>query len=421
MASRIASAAAKPPSTGCPVEHHGFEPYSMEAPFTAYARLRSEAPVHFDERIDHWVVSRYADVKAVLEDWRTYSSENAQLPVRPLGPDAKEVLSRGGFTAYSGLSARVPPDHTRIRKAVTKAFTPRRYRVLEPRIRADVDAMLDVMVTRGARADVVADLARDLPAITLLNLLGVNGEMIPTVKQWALSRSLITWGDLSDAEQVTHAHNLVAYWKFCEELVSERHAAPGDDLISDLVRLQEQGDELSDHEIASFCWSMLFAGHETTTTLISNTLHELLRHPDQWNLLLTDPSRIPAAIDEVLRFSPSIVGWRRKSLQNGIVGGVEIPSGSNILLLLGSANRDEEVFREPETFDVTRENSRSHLSFGFGIHYCLGSLLAKQQTRIVVEAFIAKLPELRLTDGAIKFWDNISFRTPQSVPVEWDH
>jgi cytochrome P450 len=428
MASAVHQEAAEgsPPPSGCPVDHGpadhwGYQPFDLTSPFASYARLRAEAPVCYDDRIGYWVVSRHDDVKAVFEDWQSYSSENAQRPVRPLGPPAREVLREGGFTAYSGLSARVPPEHTRIRKTVTRAFTPRRYRVLEPAIRANVASMLAAMVRKGPPGDLVADLAWDLPTITMLTLLGVGAERIPAVKEWARSRSLVTWGDLTDEEQAMHARNLVDYWKFCESLVAERHVRPGDDLVSDLVRFQDDGTEITDHEIASFCWSMLFAGHETTTTLISNTLRELLAHPEQWAKLVANRSLIPHAVDEVLRFSPSIVAWRRKALRTTEVNGVPIPGGAEILLLMGAANRDEAAFADPERFDIERADARNHLSFGFGIHYCLGSQLAKQQVRVVLEEVTAALPSLRLApDAEIRFGTNISFRTPAAVPVEWD-
>ncbi len=409
----------------CPVDHHGFDPFDLQDPFPAYKELRTEEPVMFDERIGYWVVTRYDDVKAVFADWETFSSENAQAPIRPTGPPAKAVLDEGGFTAYSGLSARVPPEHTRIRKVATKAFTPRRYRVLEPMIRDNVNLAIDSMTTRmdaGTPADLVADLAWDLPTITILTLLGVPTEKIAQVKEWAMSRAAMTWGDLTDEEQVPHAHNLVKYWAFCQSLVTAAHESAGDDLVGDLVRLQAEGAEISDHEIASFCYSLLFAGHETTTTLISNTLRLLLEHPEQWARLAAAPEAIPAAIDEVLRFSPSIVAWRRKALSDTLVGGVAIPAGSQLLLVMGSANRDADVFTDPDLFDISRPDARNHLSFGFGIHYCIGNLLAKLQTRVALEEITRRLPRLRLRPGQdIEFGHNLSFRTPSAVLVELEN
>lgn len=413
----------------CPVDHgmlgaeshYGYEPFDMTDPFPAYARLREHAPVHFDERTGYWVVTRYADVKAVFDDWETFSSENAQAPVRPRGPEATRIMSEGGFTAYSGLSARVPPEHTRIRAIAQRAFTPRRFKLLEPTIRDNTRAALDAMLSAPhGSGDFLTDVAYDIPTITILTLLGVDPAMVPTYKRWSDSRAAMTWGDLSDDEQVPHARNLVEYWQECIQLVIRAHRDGGDSLVADLVRAQDEGAEISDHEIASLCYSLLFAGHETTTTLIANSARVLLSHRQQWERLLADQALIPGAIDEVLRYSGSIVAWRRRALRDAEIGGVAVPKGADILLVMGSANRDADVFENPDEFDITRPDARSHLSFGYGIHYCLGNQLAKLQARIVLEETIARAPGLRLVDGAeIAFGENLSFRAPTSVPVTW--
>ena len=407
--------------SGCPV-HHGYQPFEQDDPFPSYAELRAEEPVMYDERIDCWVVTRYDDIKAVFEDWETFSSENAQAPVRERGPEAKRIMEEGGFTAYSGLSARIPPDHTRIRKVVAKAFTPRRYKLLEPDIRANVGRLLETMLSRESRrGDLVRDLAYDVPTITILTLIGADVTEIDKYKRWSDSRGAMTWGDLSDEEQVPHAHNLVEYWQKCQRLVAEGHDTHPDSLVGDLVRMQDAGDPISDHEIASICYSLLFAGHETTTTLISNALRVLLGHPEQWQQVVADPTRIAAAVDEVLRYSPSIVGWRRRAKKAASVGGIEVPEGANLLLLMGSANRDESRFEEPDRFDISRPNAREHLAFGFGIHYCLGNLLAKLQAKVTLEEVARITPGLRLAEDAeITFGDNLSFRAPVSVPVTWE-
>lgn len=407
-------------SPGCPVDHHGFEPFDMNDPFSAYADLRREEPVMFDERIGYYVVSRYDDVKATFDDWQSFSSENAQSPVRAMGVPAKKVMDDGGFTTYSGLSARIPPEHTRIRGVASKAFTPRRYKVLEPLIRSNVVQQIDAMIARGQPGDILADIAHDLPTITILTLLGVDTEMIPKVKEWSNSRAAMTWGDLTDDEQVPHAHNLVAYWKFCQQRVIASKENPADDLVNDLVVLQAAGEPISDHEIASFLYSLLFAGHETTTTLISNAIRVLLSHPAAYDSIVADPRKIPGAIDEILRFSGSIVAWRRKATRDTEIGGVAIPEGSGVLLLMGSANRDDQVFPAPDSFDIGRNNARSHLSFGYGIHFCLGNLLAKLQAKVALEEITRLLPTLQMSVGAeIQFGQNLSFRVPNSVPVVW--
>lgn len=419
-----------PETAGCPfghgaeapAGHHGYDPFQMKDPFPAYAELRKEQPVMFDERVGYYVVSRYDDIKAVFDDWETYSSENAQAPVRKRGPQATQIMEEGGFTAYSGLSARRPPEHTRIRAVAQKAFTPRRYKALEPFIRQNVVDQLEAMLARGERrGELVRDLAYSVPTVTILTLIGADVSQVDTFKRWSDSRAAMTWGDLSDEEQIPHAHNLVEYWQECLRLVRVAHEEGGNNLTADLVRAQEDGAEISDHEIASLLYSLLFAGHETTTTLIANSLRVLLGRPEQWQQLVEEPKRIPAAIDEVLRFSGSIVGWRRKALKDAEVGGVRIPEGGELLLLMGSANRDAARFEDGEQFDISRGNAREHLSFGFGIHYCLGNILAKIQTKIALEEVARLVPNLKLESPEdIGFRENLSFRVPETVPVSWE-
>lgn len=416
-------------TSGCPfghtsesTSHHGYQPFDMHNPFPAYKELRQEEPVMFDERIGYWVVTKYDDIKATFDDWETFSSENAQAPVRKRGPQATQIMTDGGFTAYSGLSARIPPEHTRIRAIAQKAFTPRRYKALEPDIRAMVIDRVGKMLANDQHVgDMVSDLAYDIPTITILTLIGADISMVDTYKRWSDSRAAMTWGDLSDEEQIPHAHNLVEYWQECQRMVADAHAHGGDNLTADLVRAQQEGQEITDHEIASLLYSLLFAGHETTTTLISNCFRVLLDHPEQWQAILENPKLIPAAVDEVLRYSGSIVGWRRKALKDTEIGGVAIKEGDGVLLLMGSANRDEARFENGEDFDISRANAREHLSFGFGIHYCLGNMLAKLQAKICLEEVTKLVPSLHLVaDEAIGFRENLSFRVPTSVPVAWN-
>ncbi|GAA3684715.1 cytochrome P450 [Arthrobacter ginkgonis] len=394
----------------------------MKDPFPAYAELRAEQPVMFDERTGYYVVSRYDDIKAVFDDWETFSSENAQAPVRERGPQAKRIMEEGGFTAYSGLSARRPPEHTRIRAVAQKAFTPRRYKVLEPFIRQNIVDQIERMLARPERrGDLFRDLAYDVPTITILTLIGADTGMVDTYKRWSDSRAAMTWGNLSDEEQIPHAHNLVEYWQECQRLVAHAKEHGGDNLTADMVKAQAEGAEISDHEIASLLYSLLFAGHETTTTLISNTFRVLLADQAQWQRVVEDEKLVNGTIDEVLRYSGSIVAWRRKALKDTEVAGVPIPDGAGLLLLMGAANRDDTQFEDPEAFDITRPNAREHLSFGYGIHYCLGNQLARLQARIALQEIAGRAPGLRLADPeSITFRENISFRVPESVPVTWE-
>ena len=186
------------------------------------------------------------------------------------------------------------------------------------------------------------------------------------------------------------------------------------------MRLQGEGAEISDEEIAGVVYSALFAGHETTTTVMANGVRELLLHRENWEALVADPARIPAAVEEVLRYSPSIVAWRRKALADAEIGGVRIAKGANILLVMGSANRDDAVFADAHRFDIGRKDARSHLSFGYGIHFCVGSQLAKLEFAVALEELTRRLPGLRLTPGqSFEFVRNSSFRVPTGLLVEW--
>jgi cytochrome P450 len=396
-----------------------FDPFDMQDPFAFYEWARAEHPVFYSPDIGYHVVTRYADIKAVFDNWQVFASDNAQAPVRPMCAEGKEIMRQGGFTAYSGLSARVPPDHTRIRKIAQTCFGPRRFKAIEPQIRQIVNTAIDAFVTKGD-ADFFSEFAYDVPALVLFKLVGVPDTDVPKVKSWAMSRALLTWANLTDEEQLPHARNMVDYWNYCQALVKARYETPSDDLPGDLVRLKQEGAEISDAEIAGLLYSVLFAGHETTTTLMANGVRELLTYRENWEALVADPSLIPGAVEESLRFSPSIVAWRRRATQDAEIGGVPIPANSNILLIMGSANRDDSVFSEPDRFDIRRTNARNHLSFGYGIHFCLGQQLAKLEFGIALEELTRRLPEMRLKQGQkFDFVPNISFRVPTALQVEW--
>lgn len=397
-----------------------FDPFDLTDPFSFYKYARAKAPVFYSEALDYWVVARHADIKAVFENWQAMSSENAQAPIRPMGEPGRAVMKAGGFTAYSGLSARVPPEHTRIRKVAQSCFGPRRFRSIEPQIYEIVNRQIDRFADLG-RVDFFREFAYDVPAYVLFRLVGVPESDVPKVKAWAVSRAVLTWGNLSDEEQVPHAHNMVEYWAYCRGLVAAARESPGDNLPGDMVRMQREGAEITDDEIAGVLYSVLFAGHETTTTLITNAMREVLLFRDRWEDLKANPDKWTAATEEFLRYTPSIVAWRRRALQDVEIGGVAIPKGANILLLLGSANRDETVFDNADTLDINRANARNHLSFGYGIHFCLGQQLSKLEFGIAMRELARRLPSLRLVPGQdFGFARNTSFRVPTALHVEWD-
>jgi cytochrome P450 len=409
---------------GCPAHSQvadAFDPFDIADPFDFYARARAEAPVFFSEQLGYWVVSRYEDIQAIFKDPKTFSSENTQAPYKPRPPEVQRVLDDGDFRAYSGLSARQPPEHTRLRGFINKAFTPRRVAALEPEIRELVVSMIDRFALRG-HADLVPVLTRDLPAFVIFRLLGIPDEDAPKVKEWAASRVVLNFGDRPLQEQLHHAENLVLYWRYCLKLIEARFEEPRDDLPTDLVRIYESGDKsISIDEMAGLVYGQLTAGQETTASLLAEGLKTLLSQRERWEELCADPSLIPTAVEELLRLSTPVFAWKRTAKRPARIGTVDIPEGANVLLLLGSANRDDEVFSEPNAVDLHRDNARAHLSFGHGIHFCLGASLARLEAQVVLEELTRRLPSLRLAPGhTFDYSANTSFRAPTSVLAEWD-
>jgi cytochrome P450 len=396
-----------------------FKPFDLTNPFPFYQKSRNEQAVFYSEELGYYVITRYEDIKAVFSNWKIYTSENAQSPFKPIAPKAKALMEAQGMIGLSGLSGRIPPDHTRIRRIVSMAFGLSRFKKLEPRIRALAIEMIARFQHNG-HAEMIRQLAYDLPAYVIFMLLGIPDEDVQQVKSWAESRLLITWGDLTEDEQLVHAQNMVNYWNYCQNIVALRHQNTTDDLPGDLVKLQAEEHEITDREIAAICYSQLFAGHETTTSLIGNGIRELLSHRQSWEAICQNSTLIPNAIEEILRYSPSIVSWRRKALEDSEIGGLHIPAGSNILLVMGSGNRDESNFEQGENFDIERTNAKEHLSFGYGIHFCLGSPLAKLEFKIVLEELIKAIPNLYIKPNqTFKFAPNTSFRAPVALEVEW--
>ena len=407
---------------GCP--YHSklsaeFKPFDLTDPFPFYKKARAEEPIFYSEELGYWVVTRFQDIKDIFGNWKAFASENAQQPLRPILPKAKALMEAQGMVGLSGLSGRIPPDHTRIRRVASMAFNLSRIKKLEPRIRALAIETIEKIRPQG-EAEIIRELAYELPAYVIFMLLGVPNEDVLDVKQWAESRLLLTWGDLKEEEQIIHAQNMVNYWNYCQDIVRKRKAHPQDDFPSDMVALQEEGHDITDQEIAGLCYSMLFAGHETTTSLIGNGIRELLKYRETWEAICQNPALIPNTVEEILRFSPSIVAWRRRVKEAVEVGGVPFKEGDDILLVMGAGNRDDAQFTEGDTFNIQRPNAGQHLSMGSGIHFCLGAPLAKLEVKVVLEELTKRIPNLQLKPNQLfQFAYNTSFRAPVAVQTEW--
>ncbi|MFN8221886.1 MAG: cytochrome P450 [Gaiellales bacterium] len=393
----------------------------LSDPYPFFALAREHAPVFHATGIDHWVIARHEDVKAILLDPETFSAANTIAPIVPLSSKAQRILRDGGWGQRPALGNNDPPDHARFRRNVQRAFTPRRVAQLEPFIRMTATTRLELLRHRG-QADLMAELLYDLPALVILKLLGIPDDGVPIVREAGDNRIAFIWGRPTADEQERLAEAMVRFWHYLRRLIDERLAEPSDDLTSALLEVRAGDDSVFTlDEIASVLFAFLTAGHETTSSLLGNALRQLLARPAVWAELHADPALIPGTVEEVLRYDCPVVAWRRRARQDVVVGGTPVPEGEQLLLLLGSANRDETVFTEAGRFDHRRPNASAHLSFGHGIHFCLGAALARLEAKVVLEELTALLPSLRLSPGFVpRFVANTSFRGPLSLEVEWD-
>ncbi|MCY4165101.1 MAG: cytochrome P450 [Gammaproteobacteria bacterium] len=389
-------------------------------PYPFFEHLRQEAPVFFAEDIGYWVVSRYQDVKQVLRDHENYSAQNTITPIHPLCEAARQALADGGWNLVPALGNADRPQHTKTRRSVVKAFSPRRIAALEPYVSAMLNGAVDRFQQEG-KADLMAELLFDLPAQVILKLLGFPDEQAPAIKEGAKNRILFVWGRPADDEQTRLAAGLASFFSLCRELVDERLVRPADDLTSELLRVRAGDDEtLSLDLIASILFAFFTAGHETTSSLLGNSIIQLLRHRQAWERIVDNPALILGAVQEILRYDSSVISWRRKAKREMEIAGVRVPANAELLLLLGAANHDEEVFADPERLDIERRNAGRHLSFGTGVHRCLGATLAEMEARLTLEALSRRLPGMRLAAGQrFDYLPNISFHGPRAVHVEW--
>jgi cytochrome P450 len=405
----------------CP--HALLDPLSegyLAEPYKRFASLRSNTPVFYDADLDMYVVTRHADVDAVFRDSDLFSAANAQDPVFALSDEAKGLLADVGFRKIRTMSNLDGPEHTRIRGHNQVGFSPRRLRAMEPIVQSTTRTLVDAFPSNGDPFDLVGALSFPLPASIVFALLGFPAEDTEMLKGWCGDRMSFSWGRPVPQDQVRIAHDMISYWNYCETHVQRRLQEPADDFTSDLLAIHlADPTTLSTGEIAHVIYGMSFAGHETTTNLITNTVRRVLEH-NLWTTLCDDPRLIPHAVDEGLRFDTSVLTWRRITTAPATVGGVEIPAGSKLLLVLGSANHDPEVFANSEAFDITRTDANRHLSFGFGKHYCLGATLAKLEVAVVLRELTERFPNLQLVPNQpIEFHPNISFRGPRQLLVRY--
>lgn len=386
-------------------------------PYETFRQLRKDQPVFFSKDLDMWVISRYEDAKAVLTDSATFSNLLSVAPMFPVCEQAQKALSRQPMCPVVATSD--PPEHTRFRKAVGKAFpnTLQQVKKYEPLIQQIVDELIQKNFTQN-QVDVVRSFSWELPVSVILSILGVPRKDFDLIKKWSDGLVNMIWGHPNDQKQVQLAEGMANFIEYCHDLVQQKLSQPGDDFISSLIKYRNGDDSvLTLEEIGITAVNFLTAGHETTSNLISNAIYQLLR-TDQWNQLSKNPEMVPQAIEEVLRFDSPIVGWLRYILKEATVGGKVIPAHQRVIVLIGSANRDELQFTDPEDFIIQRQDAEQHISFSAGRHYCIGSSLARLETEIALRNLLTRYPNMQLeTHFVPSYLPNMAFRSLEKLPV----
>jgi len=401
------------------VDYDPRQPQHIADPFPIFARLRAEDPVHWSEILGGWVLTRYRDVRLVLNDPR-FSADRIT-PFRDhLAPDARagvaELLKTLGLWAVFND----PPEHTRRRALLNKAFTSRAVAALAPMIERIVDHLISRSAPRGGM-DLIADFAYPLPASVIAGMIGVPIEDLDRFKTWSDDIATFVGSALATPDKRERgergAREISAYFR---AMVADHRKNPRDDILSGLIAATDSGQMLSEDELVASCILLLFAGHETTTNLIGNGMLALLRHPMELAAFHGDRSLAVSAVEEMLRYDGPTQAMTRIALEDVRLdeGAPAFRRGDRIFALLNAANRDPAVFPDPDRFDVKRDDSR-HLSFGFGIHFCLGAPLARLEGRIAVAALVQRLPGLTLALESPEWTDSFVLRGVKSLPVRF--
>lgn len=389
------------------------DPAFRADPYPFYHRLRAADPIHWAQP-GFWLITRYLDAMAILQDSRfghpgQRTAEYTDYLIQ------QGRLSPVEFLLNYWMLSKNPPDHTRLRGLVNKAFSPRVIEGLRPRIQAIVDGLLDAVYAKGSM-DIVADLAYPLPVAVIAELLGVPVADREHVKRW--SDDLIGVIDIMpDAKKISQGN--IAIQKFLDyfhDLIIERRANPQDDLMSALIAAEEEGTQLNERELLANCILLLVAGHETTTNLIGNGMLALLRHPDELEKLRANPALMRDASEELLRYDSPVKFFGRAALEDVTIGGKMIRKRQTLYILPGAINRDPAQFPDPDRLDITRTDNR-HLAFGYGIHFCLGASLARIEGQIAIGTLIRRMQSLALETESVKWQDSIAVRGLKSLSV----
>jgi cytochrome P450 len=399
-----------------PLESYSLtDPATVENPFEFYAALRERAPV-YQMPDGMWIVSTHALCLEAIRDYETFSSKFIQKM------SGGAVSADGNIAGPETLLSNDPPEHTFFRKLVNKAFSPRRVKKLSDSIRVIAEDLVEKLESGPQRFDVVANFAVPLPLTVIADQLGVPRKDLALFKKWS-DATIVPIGGMATMEELLESLKLTEELKtYLAERCHERLASRKDDMLSDLVHAESDGARAAEiKEVVSILQQFLVAGNETTTNLIAASLQFLLQDPEQFELVRSDPSLLPNAIEEALRLETPTSGMWRVTTRDAELGGQQIPEDSMVMLRYAAANRDAKVFDDPERFDARRPNAKDHLAFGMGIHFCPGAALAREETRLGLELLLERLPGLRLAPGNdFAHHPNMLLRGLKRLDVEFD-
>lgn len=389
---------------------------TLANPFPVYAQLRAEDPVHWHPRLKSWILTRYEDVKRAHMT-KSLSPDRITPFYESLPAQEKSVLQEVIRYLNLWMVFRDPPRHTHLRKIMNSAFTPRAIQELAPGIEEIVDRLLSSL-DPNADVDLVTDFATPLPALVIMNILGVRHDRLADIKAWSDDMMVFigTAQGVPDKYERARAgsHAMAGYFR---ELITARRQNLGDDILSTMITAQEGGEGLSEDELIASCMMILFAGHETTTNMISGAFWMMHLFPDQKQKLREDPGLIETAVEEFLRYDGPSNGIARIVTTDHELEGKLLKKGDRVFAMNNSANRDESQFDSPDDLDLARTKNR-HLTFGYGAHFCLGAALARLEGKIAINEFLRRFPDYRCReDQKLRWIDSLSMRGLHNLPA----
>ena len=394
----------------------------LECPFDFYKLLRQEAPIYLLPGTNIYLVTRHADIRAMLKDTATFSSNFAHLLSGPDEPDEVKALYEGEIEPANTLLTQDPPRHRVYRSLVNKVFSAKRVEQMHDYIEDIVDGLIDNFVDDG-ECEFISAFASPLPLLVISDQLGIDRELMPRFKVWsdALAARL---GQMTDVEeQKAIARAVMEYQTYILRVIEDRRSEPQDDMISDLVNTEiDDGRKLNDAEVISIVQQFLVAGNETTTSSLAGGLLSLIQQPEQMKMLIDDPSRMENTVEEILRTETPSAGLWRVVTRDVEVNGVEIPEGSMVMLRYAAANRDEQVFDDAEEFDICRRNADDHIAFGQGTHFCPGAMLARKEMNLALSRLFARITNIQLAPGKndLTHWPNMVLRGLKELHITFD-